>query len=190
MQSIIQRVEEKYKKDNVTDVKSGDIVRVSQKIKEGDKVRTQVFEGLVIAAKRKKSLNSSITVRRIASGVGVEKTFLLHSPNIEKVDVVKRSKVRRNKLNYMRKRSGKSARLASIEFDREGVNKVQDQKNEVPVVPGAKEASVEELQAKAQEQETDKDTVKQDQEKESKKNDSKSESKQDKSDKDKTPTDK
>ena len=122
MKSLTQQIEETYQKKKVADVRSGDTVRVSQKIKEGSKERVQVFEGLVIRTKRQGSLTSSITVRRISSGVGVEKSFLLHSPLIEKVEVVKRSKVRRNYLTYMRDRSGKSARLDSVEFDRDAAN--------------------------------------------------------------------
>ena len=122
MKSLTQKIEETYRKRKVADVKSGDTVRVHQKIKEGAKERVQVFEGLVIRTKRSNSLTSSITVRRIASGVGVEKSFLLHSPLVEKVEVMKRSDVNRNYLTYMRNRSGKSARLDSVEFDRDKVN--------------------------------------------------------------------
>lgn len=124
--SVIHAIENKYKKPHVIDVKSGDTVKVHQKIREGNKERIQIFEGLVIKTSRKNSLNSSITVRRIASGVGVEKTYLLHSPLITKIQVVKRSKVRRNYLSYMRARTGKSARLASVDFDQEQVNKVPE----------------------------------------------------------------
>jgi large subunit ribosomal protein L19 len=122
MQSLTQKIEAKYIKKQVADVKSGDTVRVHQKIKEGAKERIQIFEGLVIRTKRQKSATSSITVRRISSGIGVEKSFLLHSPLVEKVEVVKRSKVSRNYLTYMRERSGKSARLDSVDFDKEAVN--------------------------------------------------------------------
>lgn len=128
MKSVTENIEETYKKKKVADVKSGDTVRVHQKIKEGSKERVQVFEGLVIRTKRSKSLTSSITVRRIASGVGVEKSFLLHSPLIEKIEVVKRSDVNRNYLTYMRKRSGKSARLDSVEFDRDKANEQASEK--------------------------------------------------------------
>lgn len=126
MQSVIQAIESKYKKSQVVDVKTGDTVKVHQKIKEGNKERVQIFEGLVIRTDRKSSLTSSITVRRIASGVGVEKSFILHSPNVLKIEVVKRSKVRRNYLSYMRARTGKSARLTSVDFDKRTVNAVQD----------------------------------------------------------------
>lgn len=140
MQSLTQKIEAKYAKPHVVNVSSGDTVRVSQKIREGNKERTQVFEGLVIRTRRKKSLTNTITVRRIASGVGVEKSFLLHSPLVEKVEVIKRSKVRRNNLSFMRQRSGKSARLDSVDFDREAVNVVPEVKEEAPVAAEETEA--------------------------------------------------
>ena len=120
--ALIQKVNEKQKKHAVVDVRSGDTVRVSQRIKEGNKERVQVFEGVVIRTDRKKSHTSRITVRKIASGVGVEKSFLLHSPLVEKIEIVRRSKVRRNYLSFLRNRSGKSARLKPVVFDREAVN--------------------------------------------------------------------
>lgn len=126
MQTLIKQVESKFLKKQVVDVRSGDTVKVHQRIKEGNKERVQVFEGLVIRTDRKDSLTSRITVRRIASGVGVEKSFLLHSPLVEKVEVVKRSKVRRNYLTYMRARSGKGARLTAVDFDKKAVNDVSD----------------------------------------------------------------
>lgn len=140
MSSLVSAVEAKYRKHDVVDVKSGDTVKVHQKIKEGNKERIQVFEGLVIRTDRKGSHTSSITVRRIASGVGVEKTYLLHSPLVEKVVVTKRSKVRRNYLTYMRERTGKSARLSGVDFDRDDVNTVA----EAPK-PEVKEESIDEV---------------------------------------------
>jgi large subunit ribosomal protein L19 len=128
MQSVIQKIEEKFRKNEVVDVKSGDTVEVHQKIKEGSKERVQIFKGLVIRTDRKNSHTSRITVRRIASGVGVEKSFLLHSPLVVKVEVTKRSKVRRNYLTYMRNRTGKAARLTGVDFDRKSVNTVDDKK--------------------------------------------------------------
>ncbi len=127
MQSVIQKIEAKFKKSAVVDVQSGDTVKVHQKIREGNKERVQIFQGMVIRTDRKGSHTSRITVRRIASGVGVEKSFLLHSPLVLKVEVTKRSKVRRNYLTYMRERTGKSARLSSVDFDRQAVNAVHDQ---------------------------------------------------------------
>jgi large subunit ribosomal protein L19 len=121
---LIKMVNEAQKKAAVVDVKSGDTVRVHQKIKEGAKERIQIFEGVVLRVDRSASHTARITVRKIASGVGVEKSFLLHSPLVDKVEVTRRSKVRRNYLSYLRERSGKSARLKSVNFDREGVNDV------------------------------------------------------------------
>lgn len=127
MQSLAQQISDTYKKKAVVAVRSGDTVRVHQKIVEGGKERIQIFEGLVIRAGRDKSLTSTFTVRRIASGVGVEKTYLIHSPNVLKVEVVRRSKVRRNYLTYMRELTGKSARLSGVDFDKEAVNAVHDE---------------------------------------------------------------
>ena len=132
MQSVIQKIEAKYKKHDVVDVQSGDTVKVSQKIKEGNKERIQMFEGLVIRTDRPGSHTSSFTVRRIASGIGVEKTYLLHSPLLVKVEVTKRGKVRRNYLGYMRSLKGKSARLSGVDFDKNAVNTVKEAQVEQP----------------------------------------------------------
>ncbi len=126
MPTVIEIITNRQKKHQVVDVKSGDTVRVHQKIREGTKERIQIFEGLVIRTDRKGSLSSSITVRRISSGVGVEKSYLLHSPLVMKIEVTKRSKVRRNYLTYMRARSGKSARLSGMDFDKAAVNTISD----------------------------------------------------------------
>ena len=123
--SILKKIGDEQKKKAVVDVRSGDTVKVTQRIKEGDKSRLQVFEGVVIRADRKESHTARITVRKIASGVGVEKSFLLHSPLVEKIEITKRSKVRRNNLGYLRNRSGKSARLAGKDFDRAAVNTIE-----------------------------------------------------------------
>ena len=161
MQSVVQKIEQKYKKHAVVDVQSGDTVKVSQKIKEGSKERVQMFEGLVIRTDRPNSHTSSITVRRIASGVGVEKTYLLHSPLLVKVEVVKRSKVRRNYLGYMRALRGKSARLSGVDFDKSAVNTVEEapviveqaaeaaEVAEAPVVASDVEINAEETKAEA-----------------------------------------
>src|ERR1035437_5958325 len=102
MESITQKIEKQFKKSAVVDVRSGDTVKVHQKIREGNKERIQIFQGLVIRTGNRGSHTSRITVRRIASGVGVEKSFLLHSPLVVQVEVIKRSRVRRNYLSYMR----------------------------------------------------------------------------------------
>lgn len=126
MQSVVQIISDKYKKHAVVDVRSGDTVKVHQKIREGAKERVQIFQGLVIRTDKKGSHTSRITVRRIASGIGVEKSFMLHSPLIVQVEVTKRSKVRRNYLTYMRDRTGKSARMTAQAFDSKAVNTVPD----------------------------------------------------------------
>lgn len=126
--ALIKKVNDEQKKPSVVDVRSGDTVRVHQKIKEGSKERIQVFEGVVIRTDNKGSHTSRITVRKVASGIGVEKSFLMHNPLIEKVEVVRRSKVRRNYLSFLRARSGKSARMKALQFDREAVNSVHDPK--------------------------------------------------------------
>jgi large subunit ribosomal protein L19 len=94
----------------IADFRTGDTVRVHAKVVEGDRERIQVFEGVVIR-KRRAGSSSNFTVRRIASGVGVERTFLLYSPRIEKVEVVRQGKVRRSRLFYLRGRTGKAARI-------------------------------------------------------------------------------
>ncbi len=155
MFSLIQKVNDAQKKKKVVDVRSGDTVRVHQRIKEGSKERTQIFEGTVIRTDRKDSLTSRVTVRKIASGVGVEKSFLLHSPLVLKIEVTKRSKVRRNYLSYLRNRTGKGARLAGVDFDRESVNDVRDREAE------ALEAKLKEDAAKAAEQKAAEEATKQ-----------------------------
>lgn len=155
--ALIQKVNDAQKKPAVVDVRSGDTVRVHQKIKEGSKERIQMFEGVVIRTDRKDSLTSRITVRRISSGIGVEKSFLLHSPLVDKVEVVRRSKVRRNFLSYLRERSGKSARLKSVKFDRESVNDTT-----------APEVTAEETETKAEQPAAEENSDKQDVKSESK----------------------
>ena len=127
---LINKINQAQKKQAVVDARSGDTVRVYQKIKEGNKERIQMFEGVVIRTDNKKSHTSRITVRKIASGVGVEKSFLMHSPLIEKIEIVRRAKVRRKFLSFLRQRSGKSARLTAKNFDRAAVNDIHDVKAE------------------------------------------------------------
>ena len=144
---LIKKVNDAQKKEAVLDIKSGDTVRVHQKIKEGNKERIQIFEGVVIRTDRKKSHTSRITVRKIASGVGVEKSFLLHSPLIEKIEIVRRSKVRRNYLSFLRNRSGKSARLKQVAFDREAVNTLPEAPKAEEKVEAKKEKTEEAKEA-------------------------------------------
>jgi len=124
MASIIADINQAQKKAQIVAVRSGDTVKVYQTIKEGNKERVQIFQGLVIRTSKQGGHLNRITVRRIASGVGVEKSFLLHSPLVVKVEVTKRTKVSRNYLTYMRQRVGKSARLNSVDFDKKQVNEI------------------------------------------------------------------
>ena len=130
--SILKQIGDAQKKKSVVDVRPGDTVKVTQKIKEGEKFRLQTFEGVVIRVDRKESHTARIVVRKVTSGVGVEKSYLIHSPLVEKIVITKRSKVRRNNLSYLRDRSGKSARLAAKDFDRVAVNEVKAEEVEAP----------------------------------------------------------
>jgi large subunit ribosomal protein L19 len=152
MESVIRKFEQQFKKGAVVDVQSGDTVRVHQKIREGSKERVQIFQGLVIRTDRKDSHSSRITVRRISSGVGVEKSFLLHSPLVLKIEVTKRSKVRRNYLSYMRQRTGKSARLIGLDFDRRAVNEIHDEAEEAKLAEETAKAAAAAEEAKAAEE--------------------------------------
>ncbi|MDR0518883.1 MAG: 50S ribosomal protein L19 [Clostridiales Family XIII bacterium] len=108
--NVLEAVTQKYLRNDMPDIKVGDTVKVHIKIVEGSRERIQVFEGFVLKMQNG-GIGETFTVRRIASGVGVEKTFPMHSPKIDKVEVVKHGFVRRAKLNYMRQRTGKSAKI-------------------------------------------------------------------------------
>ncbi len=110
MDRIIDMLEKEQMRTDIPEFRSGDTVRVHVKIKEGDKERIQVFEGVVIR-KRRGNLGATFTVRKISYGIGVERTFPLHSPAIEKIEVVRRGKVRRARLYYLRELKGKAARI-------------------------------------------------------------------------------
>ena len=113
MNNIIKEIEQEQLKESVPEFAVGDTVKVYGKIKEGNRERIQVFEGTVI--KRQGGSNrETFTVRKNSNGVGVEKTWPLHSPNVEKIEVVRRGKVRRAKLFYLRERSGKSAKVKEL----------------------------------------------------------------------------
>ena len=108
--NIIEAIEQDYKRDDIPAFNVGDTLKVYIKIKEGNRERIQMFEGFVLKIQNG-GLGKTFTVRKISSGVGVEKTFPIHSPMIEKVEVVKRGAVRRAKLNYMREKTGKAAKI-------------------------------------------------------------------------------
>ena len=110
MNDIIKKIEDAQMREGVGNFRVGDTVRVYAKIKEGNRERVQMFEGIVLKRQNGGS-RETFTVRKISGGIGVEKTWPLHSPVIEKVDVVRRGKVRRAKLNYLRDRVGKAAKV-------------------------------------------------------------------------------
>ena len=110
MNPIIDELEKPYMEKEVPDVNPGDTVKVFVRIVEGNKERIQAFEGTIIK-KHGSGINKTITVRKIFQGVGVERVFLLHSPRIEKINVIRRGDVKRAKLYYLRERSGKATRI-------------------------------------------------------------------------------
>ena len=113
MNEIIKRIEDAQLKENVTEFRVGDTVKVHAKVKEGNRERIQVFEGTVLK-KQGGSNRATFTVRKNSNGIGVERTWPLHSPNIEKIEVVRRGKVRRAKLTYLRGRVGKRAKVKEL----------------------------------------------------------------------------
>lgn len=110
MGTILESIKQQQLKDHVPDIFPGDTVRVSAKVVEGNRERLQAFEGTVIRV-AKSGPAKSITVRRIAHGVGVERTFLIHSPRVDKIEVIRRGDVRRARLYYLRDRVGKATRI-------------------------------------------------------------------------------
>ena len=113
MNEIIKKIEEEQLRSEEFEFRIGDTVRVHAKVKEGQRERIQVFEGTVIK-RQGGSSRETFTVRKFSNGVGVEKTWPLHSPIVEKIEVVRRGKVRRAKLNYLRSRTGKAAKVKEL----------------------------------------------------------------------------
>ena len=111
--NVLEQIQNEGLKEGLTEFKVGDTVKVFYKVVEGDKERIQVYEGVVIARKHS-GISENFTVRRISSGIGVERTFPLNSPRIDKIEVVRSGKVRRAKLYYLRGRKGRSARLKEV----------------------------------------------------------------------------
>ena len=110
---LVEEITASQLRTDLPEFKSGDEVKVSVRIIEGNKSRIQVFQGVVIQ-RRGGGVNATFTVRKMSSGIGVERTFPVHSPSIAGIEVVRRGKVRRNKITYIRKRSGKAARIKEI----------------------------------------------------------------------------
>ena len=138
---IIKSIEHEQLKNKIPVLKVGDTVKVHQRIKEGNRERIQVFEGIIIK-KQGGGLNATFTVRRIASGVGVEKTFLIHSPLVEKVELIRVGKARRAKLYYLRDRVGKAAKT------KEQIG-VRIENKEITVKTAVEEPVAEEVKAEA-----------------------------------------
>lgn len=113
MSDIIREIEQAQLKQEVPQFNTGDTVRVHNRIKEGSRERVQMFEGTVLKIQGA-GARTTFTVRKSSSGVGVEKTWFLHSPNVEQIDVIRRGKVRRAKLNYLRELSGKKAKVKEL----------------------------------------------------------------------------
>lgn len=129
---------QKQLKKNLPDLRPGDKVKVFQRVKEGDKERLQAFEGVVLAVKHGRGISATFTVRKISGGIGIERTFPMHSPLIEKIEVLGHSKVRRAKLYYLRGRKGKRARMKF------GLEKPGEKREEaIEEAPAAEEQSIE-----------------------------------------------
>lgn len=109
---LIKSITQEYEKSNIPEFSVGDTVKVYVKVKEGNKERIQLFEGYVLK-RQNGGISETFTVRKLSSGIGVEKTFPLHSPSIDKIEVTKKGDIRRAKLNYMRERTGKAAKIKS-----------------------------------------------------------------------------
>ncbi len=156
--NIIDAITDEYKRSDIPAFDVGDTVKVHIKIKEGSRERIQIFEGFVLK-RQHGGVNETFTVRRIASGVGVEKTFPLHSPRIEKIEVVRKGSVRRAKLNYMRERTGKSAKIKTKIYTEEQLAaiaasklKAESEAAEKAEAKAAAEAEASEAKAGAQEE--------------------------------------
>lgn len=154
---IIKSIEHEQLKNKIPDLHVGDTIRVHQRIKEGNRERIQVFEGIVIK-KQGGGVNATFTVRRVAYGVGVEKTFLIHSPMVEKVEVVRVGKSRRAKLYYLRDRVGKAAKTKEnlgARIENKEITVKEDLSQEVPVESAPEEAPAVETEAPVVEETVD-----------------------------------
>lgn len=147
--NVMQSIAQEYMKSDIPAFNVGDTVKVHVKIKEGSRERIQVFEGFVLK-RQNGGIGETFTVRRIASGVGVEKTFPIHSPLIAKIEVVRRGDVRRAKLNYMRERTGKSAKIKAKEYSEEQLAAIAEAKAAAEAEAAAKAAAEAEAEKAAE----------------------------------------
>ena len=127
--NFIKQIENQYKKKDSPELKAGDTVKVHVKIKEGDKERIQVYQGIVIQRKGD-GLGESFTVRKISSGIGVERVFPLHSPNVAKIETLRKGRVRRSRIFYLRDLTGKSARIDELRMEVDDKKAKGDKKTE------------------------------------------------------------
>ena len=141
MDVIREKIERKYMKRKLPEFRPGDTVRIHFKIREGGRERIQVFEGVVIARKGG-GVNETFTVRKISYGVGVERIFPVHSPLIDKIEVVSRGRVRRAKLYYLRERVGRAARLQRVRADLSGEQIFYEEEVEPQAVPESEDSEV------------------------------------------------
>jgi large subunit ribosomal protein L19 len=133
------------------DLRAGDIIKVHRKIKEGNKERVQVFEGIVLAIKGKQSSSPMVTMRRVSFGVGVEITIPLHSPSVSKIDIVKRAKARKSKLYYLRKKDFRVSKLKMKELDQF----VAKEEENIPAEEKAEEAEKKEKEEETSEKKSE-----------------------------------
>lgn len=126
MNETITKFNKAHEKKNIPDMRPGDTVKVVQMIKEGDKQRPQAFEGLVIALRHGRGINGMLTVRKISFGIGVERVFPLHAPTVKSIEIVRRAKVRRAKLFYVRKLTGRKSRKMKGEVMPPSIGTVQE----------------------------------------------------------------
>jgi large subunit ribosomal protein L19 len=147
--NVIDLLEREQEKHEVPVLRSGDTVRVHVKVVEGTRERIQVFEGVVIALGGKTGLGSTFTVRRVAHGVGVERTFLVHSPRIDRIEVLRHGDVRRAKLYYLREKVGKRARIRER---REPIGGAQMTRTRTAAEAAAEQAELAEVDAEAQDE--------------------------------------
>ena len=151
---VMQSIAQEYMRSDIPAFNVGDTVKVHIKIKEGSRERIQVFEGFVLK-RQNGGIGETFTVRRIASGVGVEKTFPIHSPLIAKIEVVRKGDVRRAKLHYMRERTGKSAKIKAKEYSEEQLAAIAEAK---AAAEAAAKAPVEEAEVPAAEEKTEEES--------------------------------
>ena len=153
MPTNIEQIIQPFLKKNLPNIQPGDTVRVHQKIKEGEKERIQIFEGIVLARKHGTGINATITVRRVNKGYGVERVFPIHSPVLDKIEIVKRAKVRRAKLYYLREAKGKKGRLRARTM---GLEVEEPESVEVKPRPTEEKPAKEEVKNKEPKQEEEK----------------------------------